>query len=101
MSSLADTKRSIGLVRARPRKNGMTLKQEIGRLLFPHLPFNRRSLDILRFEVGMLFRRSLNTVNPSHLFRLGISPAVPRYRSIWEVEVRASRMGERRFQTAW
>jgi len=42
----------------------MGLKQSLGRWLIARLPFNRRTIDILRFEFGCLWQRLVNLLNP-------------------------------------
>lgn len=44
----------------------VTLKSKIGAHLIPALPLNRRTFDILRYELMALGRRTLNAVNPGH-----------------------------------
>lgn len=41
-----------------------TLKQRVGRLLFPQLPVSRRTFDILRFEWACCVQRLRNALNP-------------------------------------
>ena len=43
-----------------------TLKSKIGAFVIPGLPINRRTFDILRYELLALGTRALNVVNPSH-----------------------------------
>lgn len=42
----------------------MKLKQKIGKLLIPRLPVNRRTFDILRFELNAALTNLLNRVSP-------------------------------------
>ena len=44
----------------------MTFKQKLGKWLIPCLPFNRRTFDILRFEVGCFYQRLSNALNPAY-----------------------------------
>ena len=44
-----------------------TLKSRIGAVVIPALPINRRTFDILRYELLALSTRALNAVNPRHL----------------------------------
>ncbi len=46
------------------------LKQALGRVIIPRLSLNRRTFEILRFEVGCLVQRVHNTVNPRYHARL-------------------------------
>lgn len=43
-----------------------TLKHVIGRFLIPQLPINRRTFDILRFELGCAVQRLKNICSPSY-----------------------------------
>lgn len=43
----------------------VTLKHRIGKHIIPRLPINRRTFDVLRFEVDCLKTRALNILNPS------------------------------------
>ncbi|WP_428682624.1 class I SAM-dependent methyltransferase [Reyranella sp.] len=42
------------------------LKSRIGAVVIPALPINRRTFDILRYELLALCTRALNAINPSH-----------------------------------
>jgi predicted SAM-dependent methyltransferase len=42
----------------------MTIKQKLGQLVIPRLPFSRRVFDILRFEAGSLRQRLTNLLSP-------------------------------------
>lgn len=42
----------------------MTFKQRLGVYLIPHLPVNRRTFDILRFELNAFMTRILSKVDP-------------------------------------
>jgi predicted SAM-dependent methyltransferase len=44
----------------------MTLKQKLGRLIIPKIPVNRRTFDILRFELGCLWQRLRNQISPTY-----------------------------------
>jgi predicted SAM-dependent methyltransferase len=44
----------------------MTIKQKLGHLIIPQLPFSRRVFDILRFEAGCLCQRLANTLSPAY-----------------------------------
>jgi len=46
------------------------LKQALGRAIIPRLPFNRRTFDVLRFELGCLVQRARNVVNPRYHARV-------------------------------
>lgn len=43
----------------------MSLKQQIGRWVYAHQPFSRRTFNTLRFEARMAVQRGLNRVLPS------------------------------------
>jgi predicted SAM-dependent methyltransferase len=44
----------------------MTLKSKIGRLIIPLLPVNRRTFDILRFELSAFLQTVMNTCSPAY-----------------------------------
>src|SRR5580704_9071605 len=46
------------------------LKHALGKILIPRLPVNRRTFDILRFELGCLTQRLYNAVNPRYHAKL-------------------------------
>jgi predicted SAM-dependent methyltransferase len=48
----------------------MTLKQYFGKWLFAHLPFSRRTFDILRFELRVTRERWLNLLLPWRLAKV-------------------------------
>ncbi len=48
----------------------MTLKQHAGKWLFAHLPFSRRTFDILRFELRVTRERWLNVLLPWRLAKV-------------------------------
>lgn len=47
-----------------------TLKRAIGRWLIPRLPVNRRTFDILRFELGCIWQRMANACSPRYHGRI-------------------------------
>jgi len=47
-----------------------TLKRTIGRWLIPRLPVNRRTFDILRFELGCIWQRIANRCSPRYHVRI-------------------------------
>lgn len=46
------------------------LKQNIGAVLIPRLPFNRRTFDIFRFELNVFFNQLLNSISPKYHKRI-------------------------------
>ena len=48
----------------------MTFRQKRGKWLISKLPFNRRTFDILRFEIGCISRRLLNAVNLAYHWKV-------------------------------
>lgn len=48
----------------------MRMRRYIGQLLRSVLPVNRRTFDILRFEIGLLWQRLKNLTNPMYHLRI-------------------------------
>jgi predicted SAM-dependent methyltransferase len=46
------------------------LKHEIGRIIIPLLPVNRRTFDILRYELHCIWLRLSNALNPQYRLRI-------------------------------
>jgi predicted SAM-dependent methyltransferase len=52
------------------RPPNTTLKQKLGSLIIPRLPFCRRTFELFRFELGLFFRKMCDCFNPFYHFKI-------------------------------